>query len=105
MNKKVFLGMFAAAGMLLATSCSHENLIEPESGDTATVSFVVNAEGAIGTRAIGDGSAVQTLYYVVYNQTADETIAVERINNFHGSETLELTLAKGQTYQLGFFAG
>lgn len=105
MNKKFFLGMFAAAGMLLATSCSHENLIEPESGDTATVSFVVDAEGAIGTRAIGDGSAVQTLYYVVYNQTADETIAVERINNFHGSETLELTLAKGQTYQLGFFAG
>ena len=26
MNKKLFLGMFAAAGMLLATSCSNDEL-------------------------------------------------------------------------------
>ena len=39
MNKKLFLGMFAAAGMLLATSCSNDELDVVQSGDEAQVTF------------------------------------------------------------------
>ena len=35
MNKKLFLGMFAAAGMLLATSCSNDELDVVQSGNEA----------------------------------------------------------------------
>lgn len=104
MNKKLFFGMFAAAGMLFATSCSHEDLIEPESGDTVNVSFVVNTEDALATRTIGDASNVSVLAYVVYNETAGKLVASDKITDYNGSKTLKLALAKGQTYKLGFFA-
>ena len=54
MNKKLFLGMFAAAGMLLATSCSNDELDVVQSGNEAQVTFSLAAEGGIATRAIGD---------------------------------------------------
>ena len=33
MNKKLFLGMFAAAGMLLATSCQNDELDAVQTGN------------------------------------------------------------------------
>ena len=45
MNKKLFLGMFAAAGMLLATSCSNDELDVVQSGNEAQVSFSLGLEG------------------------------------------------------------
>ena len=104
MNKKLLLGMFATAGVLFATSCSHEDLIEPVSGETSTVSFVVNTEDALATRAIGDGSNVDRLYYAVWDSSG-KNLKYERVDIQGGSKTLNLTLAKGQTYTLGFWAG
>lgn len=37
MTKKLFLGMFVAAGMLLATSCSNDELDVVQSGNEAQV--------------------------------------------------------------------
>lgn len=69
MNKKLFLGMFAAAGMLLATSCSNDELDVVQSGNEAQVTFSLAAEGGIATRAISDGTGADLLYYAILMQT------------------------------------
>lgn len=103
MNKKLLLGMFATAGVLFATSCSHEALIEPVSGETSTVSFVVNTEDAVATRAVADGKTATKLHYAVWHSSG--SIAKEDVVELQNrSTTLNLTLAKGQTYTLGFWA-
>ena len=77
MNKKLFLGMFAAAGMLLATSCSNDELDVVQSGNEAQVTFSLAAEGGIATRAISDGTGAKKLVYAVYNAKGEliKTIA------------------------------
>lgn len=103
MNKKYFLGMFAAAGMLLATSCSNDELIEQGSGDMATVSFNITTEGAPMSRAISDGSGANALYWSVF--TSDGTFLKKGENKVvNKTATVNVTLAKGQTYKLAFFA-
>lgn len=67
MNKKLFLGMFAAAGMLLATSCSNDELDVVQSGNEAQVTFSLAAEGGIATRAISDGTGADLLYYAIFD--------------------------------------
>lgn len=62
MNKKLFLGMFAAAGMLLATSCSNDELDVVQSGDEAQVTFSLGLEGGIATRAISDGLSAKNWF-------------------------------------------
>lgn len=106
MNKKFFLGMFAAAGMLLATSCSNDELIEQGSGDTATVSFSLTTEGAPMTRAISDGKSANALWYAVFDAQGKR---IESIEAIEGKEvafpaTENLRLAKGQTYKVAFWA-
>ena len=77
MNKKLFLGMFAAAGMLFATSCSNDELDMAQSGNEAQVTFSLAAEGGIATRAISDGTGAKKLVYAVYNADGEliKTIA------------------------------
>ena len=62
MKKNYLLGMFAATGMLLATSCSNDELESAQSGNEAQVTFSLAAEGGIATRAISDGKSVDQLY-------------------------------------------
>jgi len=119
MNKKLFLGMFAAAGMLLATSCSNDVLDVVQSGNEAQVTFSLGLEGGIATRAaISDGTGAKKLVYAVYKLNADGTPVLQNVvgsNNegqfvdteaFDGglTETVSVTLAKGQTYQVAFWA-
>ena len=118
MNKKLFLGMFAAAGMLLATSCSNDELDVVQSGNEAQVTFSLGLEGGIATRAISDGTGAKKLVYAVYKLDADGTPVLQNVvgsdNNsqfvdteaFDGglTETVSVTLAKGQTYQVAFWA-
>lgn len=119
MNKKLFLGVFAAAGMLLATSCSNDELDVVQSGNEAQVTFSLGLEGGIATRAaISDGTGAKKLVYAVYKLNADGTPVLQNVvgsNNegqfvdteaFDGglTETVSVTLAKGQTYQVAFWA-
>ena len=119
MNKKLFLGMFAAAGMLFATSCSNDELDVVQSGNEAQVTFSLGLEGGIATRAaISDGTGAKKLVYAVYKLNADGTPVLQNVvgsNNegqfvdteaFDGglTETVSVTLAKGQTYQVAFWA-
>lgn len=115
MNKKLFLGMFAAAGMLLATSCSNDELDVVQSGNEAQVTFSLAAEGGIATRAISDGTGAKKLVYAVYNASGEliETIANTDVNGqivdnsaFDNglTENVTITLAKGQQYTVAFWA-
>lgn len=115
MNKKLFLGMFAAAGMLFATSCSNDELDVVQSGNEAQVTFSLAAEGGIATRAISDGTGAKKLVYAVYNASGEliETIAKTDVNGqivdnsaFDNglTENVTITLAKGQQYTVAFWA-
>lgn len=115
MNKKLFLGMFAAAGMLLATSCSNDELDVVQSGNEAQVTFSLAAEGGIATRAISDGTGAKKLVYAVYNANGEliKTIANADVNGqivdnsaFDNglTENVTITLAKGQQYTVAFWA-
>ena len=115
MNKKLFLGMFAAAGMLLATSCSNDELDVVQSGNEAQVTFSLAADGGIATRAISDGTGAKKLVYAVYNADGEliKTIANADVNGqivdnsaFDNglTENVTITLAKGQQYTVAFWA-
>lgn len=118
MNKKLFLGMFAAAGMLLATSCSNDELDVVQSGNEAQVTFSLAAEGGIATRAISDGKTANKLVYAVFDSEGNPLSVFEVDNDgtyeHQKTETISdivttthevtITLAKGQTYQVAFWA-
>ena len=61
--KKILLFASALAGLFLAGSCQRENL-EPVGGNTVT--FTVEAPGAIATKTIADGMNVNEVHYEVY---------------------------------------
>ena len=115
MNKKLLLGMFAAAGMLLATSCSKDEQDVVQSGNEAQVTFSLAVDGRIATRAISDGTGAKKLVYAVYNAQGEliRTIANADINgqivdnsafDTGLTENVTITLAKGQQYTVAFWA-
>ena len=118
MNKKLFLGMFAAAGMLFATSCSKDELDMVQSGNEAQVTFSLAAEGGIATRAISDGKTANKLVYAVFDSEGNPLSVFDVDNDgtyeHQKTETISdivttphevtITLAKGQTYQVAFWA-
>lgn len=107
--------MFAATGMLFATSCSNDELEVVQSGNEAQVTFSLAAEGGIATRAISDGAGAKKLVYAVYNAKGEliKTIAktdengqiVDNSAFDNGlTENVTITLAKGQQYTVAFWA-
>ena len=115
MNNKLFLGMFAAAGMLLATSCSNDELDVVQSGNEAQVSFSLGLEGGIATRAISDGTGADKLVYAVYKLNGQGEPELQKVvgsddngqfvkTDFKSGDNVSITLAKGQTYQVAFWA-
>ncbi len=108
MNKKLFLGMFAAAGMLLATSCQNDELDAVQAGNEATINFTLGVEGGVQTRAtISDGSGAKELHYRVFNEDGSpvsDALAkkVETVDTY--PYEVNLSLAKGQKYKVAFFA-
>jgi len=109
MNKKLFLGMFAAAGMLLATSCSNDELDVVQSGNEAQVTFSLGLEGGIVTRAISDGTKADRLVYSVFDENGNRIstiaqVAKSDLTDLLTGHTETITLAKGQTYQVAFWA-
>lgn len=106
MNKKLFLGMFAAAGMLFATSCSNDELDAVQSGNEAQVSFSLGLEGGIATRAISDGKSADVLMYAVFDEDGNRINTIQKVSRTGVTfpTTENITLAKGQTYKVAFWA-
>ena len=107
--------MFAAAGMLLATSCSNDELDVVQSGNEAQVTFSLAAEGGIATRAISDGTGANLLYYAIFDANKQLITTINGSTNglltksnafLNGSkqDAVEVTLAKGQEYTAVFWA-
>ena len=106
MNKKLFLGMFAAAGMLFATSCSNDELDAVQSGNEAQVTFSLGLEGGIDTRAISDGKSADVLMYAVFDKDGKRLTNIEAVTKTGVTfpTTENITLAKGQIYKVAFWA-
>src|SRR5690554_3556176 len=106
MNKKLFLGMFVAAGMLLATSCSNDELDVVQSGNEAQVTFSLGLEGGIATRAISDGKSANVLMYAVFDKDGQRISTIQKVEKSGVTfpTTENITLAKGQTYKVAFWA-
>lgn len=106
MNKKLFLG-FAATAMVMASSCSNDELVGPNSGDMATVTFNINS-GEVVSRNISDGTGATTLVYAVFDQTGKRLAEVskteEGLTDLKTGHPISLRLAKGQTYTVAFWA-
>ena len=113
--KKMFYTLFALAAMAMtSTSCSDE--LEngaSANGNEVAVSFKVQLENAVGSRAIGDGTNAKYLAFAVYKEAVNDTIdneveALRQDNIEVDSETLTATvttrLVKGQTYNFIFWA-
>ncbi|MBS7376071.1 MAG: hypothetical protein KIG52_09015, partial [Muribaculaceae bacterium] len=67
MNKHLFLSVVAACSLMLTTACSDEDPTI-SSGDTAKVSFNLQADAALSTRAISDGTGADMLVYRVFDK-------------------------------------
>ena len=105
--------MFAAS-MLFATSCSNDELNAVQSGNEAQVTFSLGLENGIGSRAISDGTKADKLVYAVYKINAAGAAELQKIvgsteglfvkTDFKSGDNVSITLAKGQTYQVAFWA-
>lgn len=113
--KKLFYSLFALAAMAMtSTSCSDEIENGAVNSNEAVVSFKVQLENAVGSRAlIGDGTNAKYLAFAVYKEAVNDTIdneveALRQDNIEVNSETLTATvttrLVKGQTYNFIFWA-
>ena len=105
MKKVTIFGMFAA--LMLANSCSDDNNVSQADSSLAQVTFKVSADGAL-TRAISDGTTVDELVYRVFdkngNPIATLPLVKESATDLRSGHTVALTLAKGQTYKVAFWA-
>lgn len=76
MKKNLFMSMLAMAGMLFATSCSQDELLnEPSTGDYVNAKFTIGTTDGIGTRAavnVGEGTTVNYVACAVYDANGAE---------------------------------
>ena len=118
MCKKLLSGMLAAAA-LLATSCIYDGLETSAPEEQSRVSFTLDLEGAIATRAISDGKSVNKLFYSIYkveeNENGEEVTVLQKFvgsdeygrgvkDDFVSGATVTVSLAKEQTYRAVFWA-
>lgn len=105
MKKVTIFGMFAA--LMLANSCSDDNNVSQADSSLAQVTFKVSADGAL-TRAISDGTTVDELVYRVFDKNGNPIDAQPLVKvpatDLRSGYTVALTLAKGQTYKVAFWA-
>ena len=103
--KKYLLGTLAIGGMLFAASCSNEEFDSP-SGNDAKVTFTLNVEDGVQTRAISDGKSADKLVYAVFDSEGNQIQTIQQVTKtgvtFPATETI--TLAKGQKYTVVFWA-
>ena len=105
MKKNLFWSMLAMSGMLFATSCSQDELVNESTGDFVNATFNIGAVGSMGTRAIGEGTYIDKVACAVYDANGKEMDALYQIKDVdNGTATYSVRLAKGQNYRIAFFA-
>ena len=103
---KITTGMFAMASMLLATSCSNDDLQGMgANGNFVTARFNVTAPEGMKTRAIGDGETVNKVVCATYDARGVEMTDLRQYLGIQGKQAqYSIRLAKGQDYRVAFFA-
>jgi len=101
--------MLAMAGMLFATSCSQDELLnEPTTGDYVNAKFTISTPEGIGTRAavnVGEGTTVNYVACAVYDATGEEMPNLRQYRPItNKTAEYSIRLVKGQAYRVAFFA-
>lgn len=109
MKKNLFMSMLAIAGMLFATSCSQDELLnEPTTGDYVSAKFTISTPEGIGTRAavnVGEGTTVNYVACAVYDATGEEMPDLRQYRPItNKTAEYSIRLVKGQAYRVAFFA-
>lgn len=109
MKKNLFMSMLAIAGMLFATSCSQDELLnEPTTGDYVNAKFTISTPEGIGTRAavnVGEGTTVNYVACAVYDATGEEMPDLRQYRPItNKTAEYSIRLVKGQAYRVAFFA-
>ena len=104
--KKIIIPAISLAALLLTGACSIDERTSGNNGNEAMLTLNMGLDGAVQTRAIGDGSGADHLIYAVFDETGTRRIEgldqVSKDVTFPTTETI--TLAKGQTYMIAFWA-
>lgn len=101
MKAKKLLVVFAAVGMMLATSCSKENAFY-SSNNEAMVTFSLSLENAMSSRAISDGSGINKLIYAVFDSDGNRVAQSDASAVFPFEKTF--SFIKGEQYTAVFWA-
>ena len=103
--KKMFFSLLAMCAMMLVSCSVNEDDFDQELVD---VNFDFNVENVLEGRSISDGTGANTLMYGVFNEAGELVLKKDVKNNVTGLTStgykLQVSLAKGQTYQAVFWA-
>ena len=103
--KKIIIPAISLAALLLTGACSIDERTSGGNGDEAMLTLNMGLDGAVQTRAIGDGTGADHLKYVVFDVNGNRIPGIEIFDedvDFPTTQTI--TLAKGQTYKIAFWA-
>ena len=109
--KKINYILIALMTLLLAASCAQDEGMKAENkGDEATISLSIQLpDSGPLTRAYGDAGKIDQLVYQVFQLDNDGEIVssifhLEKDANFNPEETVILSLLKGKSYKIAFWA-
>lgn len=103
--KKILIPAISLAAVLLTGACSIDERTSGGNGDEAMLTLNMGLDGAVQTRAIGDGSGANYLIYAVFDEEGKPIEGLDQVSkNVTFPTTETITLAKGQTYRIAFWA-
>lgn len=109
--KKYFYSLLAATGLLLATSCSQDDLVNETGSESKVVTFKVNLPDQATSRAVGDGTKATELIFAMYEEDSNTPLIRKKIsdtddgnNTADGKFTVSVPMAKDIKYDLLFLA-
>ena len=106
MKKNLFWSMLAMSGMLFATSCSQDELVNESAGDFVSATFNIGTADGIGSRAtIGNGTKADKVVCAVFDEKGEEMNDLRQTLSISDKKAkYSIRLAKGQEYRVAFFA-
>ncbi len=103
--KKIIIPAISLAALLLTGACSIDERTSGDNGNEAMLTLNMGLDGAVQTRAIGDGTGADHLKYVVFDVNGNRIPGIEIFDeDVEFPTTQTITLAKGQTYRIAFWA-
>ncbi len=88
--------------ILVSVACQRE-AAAPEAGSTETVTFNVSIPADVPTKAIGDGSQIDQLWFWAFN-LENQDVFFKSFDVVDGSATVKADLVNGVKYTLCFWA-